>query len=143
VIVTLIFDGGNHGSRTKEAYGSYSISGRKTIERVTFGTGFTNNEAEYMTLIAGLQAILTQAEKKGIAPFDIELVIKGDSELVRNQVGTYTLFADTLDYNWTGWKVNVAHLIPLRDQARQLLIQFYSFDYQHVPRKQIVEVLGH
>jgi len=144
--VVLVFDGGNHGSRTKEAYGSYFISAgsKSRLERVTFGTGFTNNEAEYMTLIASLRAILTQAEKKGIAPFDIELVIKGDSNLVKEQVGIPIHIGAGFDpTEWSGWNVNKAHLLPLRDEARRLLLQFYCFDYQHVPRKEIVKILGH
>lgn len=143
--IQLIFDGGNGASLDKEAYGSYSITsgGITKLERVTFGTGYTNNEAEYMTLIAALERILAALESKNIAPFDVDLLIQGDSMLVKEQIGTHTFYHDTLIYNWTGWKVNVAHLLPLRNKARRLLEQFYRFDYQHIPRKEVVKVLGH
>ncbi len=147
--IQLLFDGGNGASLEKEAYGSFrvTVNDKYKIERVTFGTGFTNNEAEYKTLIAGLEHILTLLDHRGIAPFDVELEICGDSELIRNQIGTYTLepFTDGKDviYHWTGWKVNVQHLLPLRDTARGLLWKFYSFDYQHIPRKEVIKVLGH
>lgn len=152
--VEILFDGGNGASIEKEAYGSFRImnNGIFTIKRVTFGSGFTNNEAEYMTLIAGLEYIIAGLEERGKPSFDVELVVKGDSMLVKEQIGTYTyrdvgeiLTGDIMAriYNWTGWKVNVAHLKPLRDNARRLLEQFYTFDYQHIPRKQVVEVLGH
>jgi ribonuclease HI len=143
--IELLFDGG--GTRDMEAYGSYRIitsGGDNKIQRVTFGTGYTNNEAEYMTLISGLEYILSAANKRGIASFDIDLTIKGDSELVRNQIGICTHIGAGFDpTEWEGWKVNVPHLIPLRDTARRLLLQFYSFNYIHIPRKEVVKVLGH
>lgn len=153
--IELLFDGGNGASLEKEAYGSYRIitsGGDNKTFRVSFGTGFTNNEAEYMTLISGLEAIEQALTSRGIAPFDVSLVIKGDSMLVKEQIGTYTykdvgliMTGEILDriYQWTGWKVKVAHLLPLRDKARRLLTQFYKFDYQHIPRKEVVKVLGH
>lgn len=154
--IQLIFDGGNGASLQKEAYGSYQIitsAGDNKIQRVTFGAGYTNNDAEYMTLISGLNHILLACEVKGIAPFDVDLTIKGDSELVRRQVGTYTFYnvgihvpgQDTSVrlYTWDGWKVNIPRLESLRDQARALLQLFYKFDYQHIPRKEVVKVLGH
>lgn len=150
--IELLFDGG--GTKEMEAYGSFRVmqNERSKIERVTFGTGFTNNEAEYKTLIAGLEYILQQLDKRGIAPFDVELLIKGDSNLVKEQIGTYT-YTDVGEiltgdisarlYHWTGWKLKAMHLEPLRDRARGLLEQFYHFDYQHIPRKEVVKVLGH
>lgn len=152
--IELLFDGGNGASLSKEAYGSFRImnKGIYRIERVIFGTGYTNNEAEYMTLIAGLEYILAGLDKKGIAPFDVILTIKGDSNLVKEQIGTYTyrdvgemLSGDirTRLYQWSGWKVNKTHLLPLRDKARGLLEQFYRFDYEHIPRKEVFAILGH
>lgn len=139
--IELLFDGG--GTKDIEAYGSYRIitsGGDNKIFRVKFGYGYTNNEAEYMTLIVALEHLIISLDNKGIAPFDVELTIQGDSMLVKEQIGTYT---DTVDYSWTGWKVNIAHLLPLRDKARRLLQNFYTFDYQHIPRKEVVKVLGH
>ncbi len=148
--IDILFDGG--GTRDMEAYGSYRIitsGGDNIIRREVFGNGYTNNEAEYMTLIAALETTLSALDRKGIAPFDVELTISGDSELVRNQIGTMLRVGITVNmlsstaYNWTGWKVNVKHLLPLRDKARGLLEKFYTFDYKHIPRKEVVKVLGH
>lgn len=149
--IGLLFDGGNGASLDKEAYGSFriAINDKYKIERVTFGTGFTNNDAEYMTLISGLEYILKMLDHRGIAPFDVKLEIQGDSELIRNQIGTYIRIGVTVNmvsstvYRWQGWKVKVDRLLLLRDKARGLLEQFYTFDYQHIPRKEVVKVLGH
>lgn len=143
--IKLIFDGG--GNKTMEAYGSFQITYDdngdpvEIVSRETFGTGFTNNEAEYKTFISALEYLLNHLDRAGIAPFDVELTILGDSDLVRKQVGTYAREADT--YVWSGWKVNKLHLLPYRDHARKLLENFASFVYDHVPREYIVKVLGH
>jgi len=140
----LIFDGGNHASKDKEAYGSfiyhaYSKDGPVLQRaRITHGIGYTNNEAEYLTLIAALNYIIELYD----AVSDIHLMIEGDSELIRNQIGIYT---KTLcgDNSWTGWKVNVTHLLPLRNKARELFEKFASFRYNHISREEVITVLGH
>ena len=62
----LIFDGGSKGNPGK-GYGSYAIirtqDGAQRVERVDFGDGYTNNEAEYDSLIAGLQDLLDRIEE--------------------------------------------------------------------------------
>lgn len=144
----LVFDGGNGASTEKEAYGSfqYTFDGYTfPIQQITFGIGFTNNEAEYKTLIHALE-YLTETYRAGI----INLHIKGDSELVRNQIGT---IVDKVSYRcpnapskviWLDvWQVKKKHLLPYRNNARLLLEQFKSFTYEHVPRKTIVGILGH
>lgn len=135
MILSVWFDG---GSNAEGAYGSYQIN--TTVFRVSFGKG-TNNEAEYCTLLSALERIITRAEQKGVAPFDIDLIIYGDSELVRNQIGK--MYSDGMNLEWKGWKVNALHLLPLRDKARALLYQFRSFTYHHLPREEIVKILGH
>lgn len=110
--IKLIFDGG--GNKTMEAYGSFQITYDdngdpvEIVSREIFGIGFTNNEAEYKTFISALEYLLNHLDTAGIAPFDVELTILGDSDLVRKQVGTYAREADT--YVWSGWKVNKLHL---------------------------------
>jgi ribonuclease HI len=152
----LIFDGGNGASVDKMAYGSFKID-NKPIYRVEFGVGYTNNEAEYKTLIYALEHIIERYNAG-----DITLTIEGDSELVRSQVGTYEygpyyeltdkiISKDTVvlsttfarDIMWNGWKVNKPHLLPLRDKARVLLLQFKGYTYNHIPRKDVVKALGH
>lgn len=141
----LIVDGGNGASRYKEAYGSFIVrnhnkSGALLLEkRIVLGTGYTNNESEYLTLINALEAIKALFGTEFID--NISLIIEGDSELVRCQIGTYTKGLDMLA--WKGWKVNVSHLLPLRNKARELLEQFARFTYNHIPREEVVAVLGH
>lgn len=145
--IEILFDGGNGASKEKLTYGSFRIitsGGDNRIDRIEFGTGYTNNEAEYMTLIAALEKVLAAIYKKGIAPFDVEITIKGDSMLVKEQIGIPTHIGAGFDRTeWSGWKVNKEHLVPLRDKARRLLLQFYTFTYIHIPRKEVVKVLGH
>lgn len=142
----LVFDGGNGGSVEKNAYGSFQCRVDDTIQdiqRVSFGVGYTNNEAEYMTLIAALQHILKIYDED-----DIDLAIQGDSELIRNQIGT---IVDKATFNnkpstviWLDvWRVKKLHLLPLRNKARELLEQFTSFTYTHIPRDEVVQILGH
>ena len=51
----LVFDGGSKGN-PGPGYGSYAITrtrdGAQRLERLEFGDGYTNNEAEYDNLIA-------------------------------------------------------------------------------------------
>lgn len=153
MVFEIVFDGGNGASREKEAYGSFRLLSAsdllkvETIMRVSFGVGYTNNEAEYKTLIYVLEYIIDQYNAA-----NIELHIAGDSELVRNQIGLYTVARywelsndETIaDYEWLdAWQVKAKHLLPLRNKARELLKQFKSFTYVHIPRKEIVSILGH
>jgi len=140
--IDIVFDGGNGASKEKEAYGSFQltlpdhdVTGR--IHRKSFGAGFTNNEAEYKTLIAALEYISVT-----YAPEITVLHIRGDSELVRNQIGSYIVYNGKLD--WIDvWKVKKKHLIQYRDKARELLEQFKNFTYDHIPREEVVRILGH
>jgi ribonuclease HI len=130
--VELIFDGGSHGN-PGPSYGSYLIRGipggvRKPA-RLKLQHG-TNNEAEYRTLIAGIEAVLAQAEERNLEPAEIELLLRGDSNLVLKQMEGV-------------WKAKDARMRALRDQARSLLKPFARVRYQHQPRSKSVRVLGH
>lgn len=73
----------------------------------------TNNEAEYMGLIAGLE----KAQELGLS----ELEIKGDSQLVVNQMkGEYQVKSD--------------NLLPLHQQATSLLNEFESVNLTCIKR---------
>src|SRR5690242_11228135 len=57
--VKLIFDGGSIGNPGR-GYGSYQVSVRgkaEPVQRLEFAGTSTNNEAEYATLIAALEAL--------------------------------------------------------------------------------------
>ena len=131
---TIIFDGGsrNNGSPGAEAYGSYqlSVAGKQDIKRLTFQEGATNNEAEYKSLIAALEDLITRINKANRSAGEFTLEIRGDSALVINQVqGT--------------WKTKKEHLRPLRDQAQAIIALFKQVEFMWQPREESVQVLGH
>ena len=76
--------------------------------------GGTNNEAEYLSLIKGLELAL-QSDMNA-------LHVEGDSSLIINQM------------NGTN-KVNAKNLIPLHKQAKELEHKFHYIDYKHVKRE--------
>jgi ribonuclease HI len=127
----LVFDGGSRGN-PGPSYGSYIIQGSegktKPI-RLRFGRG-TNNEAEYRTLIAGIEAVLSMMDQLGIDPGETELEIRGDSQLVINQLSGQ-------------WKAKDARMRALRDQSRRLLEPFGSVQYRQHPRARSVALFGH
>jgi ribonuclease HI len=126
----LIFDGGNGGHKVMVGYGSfhlYDVKGGKLLMTGSFqwNEPMTNNEAEYKTLLSALEKILE------IYPYPSYLLIEGDSELVRNQVSGI-------------WQITIKgkHLQLYRDAIRALL-QNISYEYNHIPRDEVVAVLGH
>lgn len=97
-----------NNNRTKTlAKGSYHYP-------CTNENGGTNNEAEYLSLIKGLELALHS---------DINTIhVEGDSSLIINQMkGTN--------------KVNAKNLIPLHTQAKELEKKFHYIDYKHVKRE--------
>jgi ribonuclease HI len=128
----LVFDGGSKGNPGL-SYGSYRIQekGRKPSRpvRIKFGRG-TNNEAEYKALIAGLKALIDKVESEDIDPAACLVEIRGDSQLVLNQLsGT--------------WKVKNLRMRALWDQAKDLLSRFDDRRFRHQSRDRTVEILGH
>lgn len=117
----LYFDG---GAKPGYAYGSYRI-GDGDIQRVRHGSGYTSNQAEYLTLLSGLRALETY-----VTPLNHTLTIVGDSKIVLNHL--------------TGeWVCRDVKLIPLRAQALRLLSAYSVWDAVWVPREQIVTIFGH
>jgi len=125
----IVFDGGSLGN-PGEGYGSYVIEGPdgyRAHEQLSFGNGVTNNQAEYMTLIAALAHL--REEHLGTAR-QLRLVIRGDSQLVLNQLsGRY--------------KVRNPGLAPLHREAGLLLETFGGYELVWQPREKSVRVLGH
>jgi ribonuclease HI len=128
----LVFDGGSHGN-PGPAYGSFRIQcvGRPADapERLTLGRG-TNNEAEYKTLIAGLEALQGHIHADGKAPGDVEVEVRGDSLLVIEQLRGR-------------WKVRDGRMRRLNEQAAKLLSPFGRVRLVHQPRRASVRILGH
>ena len=80
----------------------------------TNDNGGTNNEAEYLSLIKGLELAIYSNMNA--------LHVEGDSSLIINQM------------NGTN-KVNAKNLIPLHTQAKELEKRFHYIDYKHVKRE--------
>lgn len=128
----IVFDGGSRGN-PGPAYGSYQVSPwppseSKTV-RLELGTA-TNNQAEYLTLLSALDALEAFLEGRGSTTHQVELEIRGDSQLVLNQLDGQ-------------WRVKSADLRSLYERAARLLAAYPKVKFTHVPRSKVVEVLGH
>ena len=97
---------------------------------MTFGDQVTNNEAEYDTLIAALEAVRDRLVEEGIDSGLASLSIRGDSLLVCNQVRGE-------------WKCKEPRLQSRLKKVKALLSIFGCADLGHHPRKKSVEILGH
>jgi ribonuclease HI len=129
----LIFDGGSKGN-PGWGYGSYAITrtqdGAQRLERLDLGDGYTNNEAEYDTLIAALQDLIGRVEEAGREPQEFGLEIRGDSTLVIRQVQGK-------------WQAKEPRMRARRDSCLRLLRRFGSVELKTQPREESVRVLGH
>ena len=131
--IVLIFDGGSRGN-PGWGYGSYAIrrvsDGAQRLERLDLGDDYTNNEAEYDTLIAALQDLIRRLEAADRDPGEFALEVRGDSTLVLNQLqGT--------------WKAKEPRMRQRRDRCRRLLGRFGAVALTAQPREESVRVLGH
>jgi ribonuclease HI len=130
--IVVIFDGGSRGN-PGQGYGSYALrwpGQSQQIVQLRFGDRVTNNEAEYDTLIAALEAIVQRLEDSGVAPKTAKLEARGDSLLVVNQVKGL-------------WEVKEARLQVRRDRVRELLDTFAAWQLTHHDRENSVQTLGH
>jgi ribonuclease HI len=130
--IVVIFDGGSRGN-PGQGYGSYALrwpGQPQQIVQLRFGDRVTNNEAEYDTLIAALEAILQRLEDSEAAPNTAKVEVRGDSLLVVNQVKGE-------------WEVKEQRLQVRRDRVRKLLESFGSWQLIHHGREQSVQTLGH
>ena len=128
--IKVWFDGGSYGNGYQfQGYGSYEVDGGVKLHhkstRQDFGSPITNNEAEYLSLLAALRWLQAQ-----IVPERVGLEIWGDSQLVVQQVNRC-------------WRVRKEHLKPLRDEARDLLRPYLWWELKWYPRKWNVNRFGH
>jgi ribonuclease HI len=130
--LSVIFDGGSRGN-PGQGYGSYMVQspGRKpVVKRVEFGPNYTNNQAEYDSLVSALEYIIDRLNITNRTPEQVALDIKTDSDLVVNQLqGTY--------------KVKEGGLKPRHAKALELLDQFGAWMISWHPREESVRLLGH
>lgn len=130
---TLTFDGGADPNPGK-AYGSYHIKTRKGRERlesrIQFGDNMTNNQAEYLALINGLEDLVRTIEKAGKSPQIYSVDVWGDSQLVIKQLRGE-------------WKVKDDKIVPLVERARDLTRRFKQVNFNWHDRSNSVRLLGH
>ncbi len=131
-VVKMMFDGGSKGNPGK-AYGSYMywglIENREPV-RIEFPGQKTNNQAEYMTLIEAVKAIITELDRLGLESNSTEIQIRSDSELLVKQLNGQ-------------FKVKSKKLRPLHQEATSLLSAFRQQSVQWHPRAESVRWLGH
>lgn len=130
--LSLLVDGGSLGNPGR-GYGSFRLAdreGHEAVVRLEFGDQVTNNQAEYRTLIAALEAALAHALEHGWSPERLSLSIVTDSQLMAEQMSGR-------------WRVRQPHLKPLYQRARALLQRFGRVEISWRPRREIVAVLGH
>lgn len=130
--LTIVCDGGSLGNPGR-GYGSYRLSdrtGHGDVVRLEFGDNVTNNQAEYRTLIAAIEAALAHAAAHKLRPEDLCLAIRTDSKLVVEQM-------------LGRWKVRNPDLQPLHARASMLARRFGCRDIAWQSRDASVRVLGH
>ena len=130
--IVIIFDGGSKGNPGL-GYGSYALrwpGQQQQIVQLTFGQGVTNNEAEYDTLIAALEAVRNKLRDARADLSTARLDIRGDSLLVVNQV-------------LGEWKCSDERMRGRRDRVRTILHDFGDWKLAHHDRENSVRVLGH
>ena len=115
---TLYFDGACRGNPSDKLGLGAIIKDKNGIDMVSchklYEEGGTNNDAEYLSLIEGLQ-LARDADIK-------HLHVKGDSSLVINQV--------------TGkFQVRAENLLPLYNRVKILENCFTNISYQHIRRE--------
>lgn len=107
------FDGASRGNPGPAGIGYRVLPDGDGVEGHDYIGEATNNEAEYRALIRGLESAL----EKGYT----DVIAEGDSQLVVRQVrGQYNVGAE--------------NLVPLYEEARELVNQFDYFEIRHVKR---------
>ncbi|MBE7410660.1 MAG: ribonuclease HI family protein [Leptospiraceae bacterium] len=114
-MITIYCDGASKGNPGPASIGVSIKSGDTEIFSISKSIGIkTNNEAEWKSLIAGLEKVIELGEKK--------ISVFMDSELVVRQVsGIY--------------KTKKPHLKKMKDIVDNLIIKFDSFQIQHILRE--------
>ncbi|MGD9161695.1 MAG: reverse transcriptase-like protein [Desulfobacteraceae bacterium] len=133
--LTITCDGGSirNGDPDSIGYGSYIVShdkGRTKQKPLSFAAGTTNNEAEYMTLIAALSEIKESFEHVGYSANDIQLTIRVDSQLIIGQL-------------MKGWRVKAVNLRPLVAKAGALVDAFNKVSFEQISGDEMKSILHH
>ena len=127
----VVFHGATRGT-PGQGYGAYSVQspGRKAvIKRAEFGPNYTVAQAEYDTLLAGLQYIIERLTVTNRAPIQAALDIKTDSDALVNQLEGH-------------FKVKDSGLKARYTQAKDLLEQFGAWQIEWQSTEETVKALG-
>ena len=112
----LMFDGGSRGNPGPSGCG-YVIMNSDETEIIAKGSEFigknTNNYAEYMGMILGIEKALELNIRN--------LIVKGDSQLVIKQM-------------LKEYSVKATNLIPLYSHANNLISRFQEIKFFHIKR---------
>jgi ribonuclease HI len=115
-------------------YASYKIQTRtgkeKSEKRIALGSPLTNNQAEYLALLNGLQAILEPIKKAQEPTENYSVEIWGNSLLVINQLKG-------------SWAVENEKLLHLHDQATKMIKRFKTVSLNWHAKNENVKILGH
>lgn len=132
---TIYCDGGSIGNNDKTTlsygYGSFII--KPEIMEVGFRQRFgscTNNEAEYLILIASLQYLNAALYIRQYNLKEQEVLIRTDSQLVIGQLSK-------------NWKVKAENLIELNQRAKKEIQKFKSVEFKHISGIEMKKILGH
>jgi len=138
---TIYFDGGSLGNGTPDqwGYGSFTIydnnwahikAAQLRIKCTQFFGNKTNNESEYMALMAALDSLQHSLRNEGTDLEYTVIDIFGDSALVINQIKGV-------------WKAKDTRMINLMNHVRRQLFPYKGWSLSKVPRDEIVRELGH
>ena len=130
--VGIVFDGGSRGN-PGEGYGSYQLrwpGSPPQLTRLQFGSDYTNNEAEYDTLIRALEDVHKRLHHSGAALDSARVEVRGDSKLVIQQV-------------LGNWKCKDERMAARCAQVRKLLAPLGGFSLKWHDRSNSVRDLGH
>jgi ribonuclease HI len=138
--ITIIVDGGSLGNGSKDSVGYGSFIAYPTDEktypvakkqhRLSFGTGVTNHEAEYLSLISSLKFAADVITATGLDTPTVSISVQSDSALVIGQLSK-------------DWNVKASNLRPLFAQATELCNQFKAVEFNKIPEAEMKKILGH
>jgi ribonuclease HI len=122
--ITLAFDGGSRPG-TGAGFGSYAVikGNQCTVTCLEFGSGMTNHEAGYDTLIMALKTLARQEKTS-----DVVLEIQTPNPIIARQVAG-------------SWQARDSRMQARRDQVASLLKQFSAYIMVHAPRESTARLL--
>jgi ribonuclease HI len=132
----LTCDGGSrgNGSPNSEGYGSFMVQipdNESSLSNTRqYGTGVTNNEAEYMSLIDALEHVSRSFDSVAADVKTIKLTIRMDSATV---IGHMSM----------GWRIKAPNLMPLAVKARDLINSFGKVTFEKIKENKMKEIIGH